>query len=198
MSKNSTAVIVGGLVLLTLIGIALAWTFKPAPGGSRMDSEYEGTDHDDSTPLPEGEHRPWMDFQKPPSSELRTRLTPLQYSVTQENGTERSFQNEYWDNHREGIYVDVVSGEPLFSSLDKFDSGTGWPSFTRPLEPGNIVEIEDRSLGLVQGRGKKPARGLSSGACLQRRPAAHRPALLHQLCRPALHPQRGDSRRGVR
>ena len=65
-------------------------------------------------------------------------------------GTEHPFQNEYWDNHREGIYVDVVSGEPLFSSLDKFDSGTGWPSFTRPLEPGNIVEIEDRSLGLVR------------------------------------------------
>jgi len=91
-----------------------------------------------------------MDFQKPPPSELRTRLTSLQYSVTQENGTERPFQNEYWDNHREGIYVDVVSGEHLFSSLDKFDSGTGWPSFTRPLEPGNIVEIEDRSLGLVR------------------------------------------------
>ncbi len=115
-----------------------------------MDSEYEGTDRDDSIPLSEWEHRPWMDFQKPPPSELRTRLTPLQYSVTQENGTERPFQNEYWGNHREGIYVDVVSGEPIFSPLDKFDSGTGWPSFTRPLEPGNIVEIEDRSLGLVR------------------------------------------------
>ena len=115
-----------------------------------MDSEYEGTDRDDSTPLSEGEHGSWMDFQKPPQSELRTRLTSLQYSVTQENGTEHPFQNEYWDNHREGIYVDVVSGEPLFRSLDKFDSGTGWPSFTRPLEPGNIVEMEDRSLGLVR------------------------------------------------
>ena len=65
--------------------------------------------------------------------------------VTQRNGTERAFHNEYWDNHKEGIYVDLVSGEPLFSSLDKFDSGTGWPSFTRPLEPGNIAEKEDRS-----------------------------------------------------
>jgi len=91
-----------------------------------------------------------MDFQKPSQSELRAMLTSLQYSVTQENGTERPFQNEYWDNHQEGIYVDVVSGEPLFSSLDKFDSGTGWPSFTRPLEAGNIVEIEDRSLGSVR------------------------------------------------
>jgi methionine-R-sulfoxide reductase len=65
--------------------------------------------------------------------------------VTQKNGTERPFQNDYWDNHQEGIYVDIVSGEPLFSSLDKFDSGTGWPSFTKPLEPGNIAEKQDRS-----------------------------------------------------
>jgi len=77
-------------------------------------------------------------------------LTSLQYRVTQENGTEPPFQNEYWGNHREGIYVDVVSGEPLFSSLDKFDSGTGWPSFTRPLESENIVEVEDRSLGMLR------------------------------------------------
>jgi len=69
----------------------------------------------------------------------------LQYKVTQEDGTEPSFKNEYWDNHRVGIYVDIVSGEPLFSSLDKYESGTGWPSFTRPLDPDNIVEKEDRS-----------------------------------------------------
>jgi len=73
-------------------------------------------------------------------------LTPMQYDVTQREGTEPPFKNEYADNHREGIYVDIVSGEPLFSSLDKFDSGTGWPSFTKPLEPDNIVEKEDRSL----------------------------------------------------
>jgi peptide methionine sulfoxide reductase msrA/msrB len=83
---------------------------------------------------------------KPPKEELRKTLTPLQYKVTQEDGTERAFENEYWDNKREGIYVDIVSGEPLFSSLDKYKSGTGWPSFTRPLEPDNIVEREDRSL----------------------------------------------------
>jgi peptide methionine sulfoxide reductase msrA/msrB len=82
---------------------------------------------------------------KPSREELKKRLTAMQYKVTQENGTEPPFKNEYWDNHREGIYVDVVSGEPLFSSLDKYESGTGWPSFTRPLEPGNIVEHEDRS-----------------------------------------------------
>jgi len=85
-------------------------------------------------------------WQKPDDKTLKTRLTPLQYKVTQENGTEPAFRNEYWNNKREGIYVDIVSGEPLFSSTDKYDSGTGWPSFTRPLEPGNIVEKEDNSL----------------------------------------------------
>ncbi len=78
-----------------------------------------------------------------PRDELKKKLTPLQFKVTQEKGTEPAFHNEYWDNHREGIYVDIVSGEPLFSSQDKYESGTGWPSFTRPLEPGNIVEKED-------------------------------------------------------
>ncbi|MDQ1240533.1 MAG: peptide methionine sulfoxide reductase msrA/msrB, partial [Thermodesulfobacteriota bacterium] len=86
------------------------------------------------------------DFTKPGIEQLRERLTPQQFEVTQESGTERPFQNEYWNNKREGIYVDIVSGEPLFSSLDKFDSGTGWPSFSKPLESGNIVEKEDRSL----------------------------------------------------
>lgn len=84
-------------------------------------------------------------YQKPDEDTLKKILTPLQYEVTQNEGTEPPFQNPYWDNKREGIYVDIVSGEPLFSSLDKFDSGTGWPSFTKPLEPGNIVEREDRS-----------------------------------------------------
>ncbi len=77
---------------------------------------------------------------------LKERLTPLQYHVTCENGTERAFDNEYWDNKKEGIYVDIVSGEPLFSSADKYDSGTGWPSFTKPLVKGNIVEKEDKTL----------------------------------------------------
>ncbi|HEX9020107.1 MAG TPA: peptide-methionine (S)-S-oxide reductase MsrA [Nitrospirota bacterium] len=84
-------------------------------------------------------------FGKPSKEELRKKLTSMQYKITQENGTEPAFQNEYWDNHRPGIYVDIVSGEPLFSSLDKFDSGTGWPSFTKPLEPGNVVTREDRT-----------------------------------------------------
>ncbi len=89
-------------------------------------------------------------YVKPSKEELKKRLTPMQYKVTQQEGTEPSFNNEYWDNHRPGIYVDVVSGEPLFSSVDKYESGTGWPSFTRPLEPGNIVTKEDRSFFSVR------------------------------------------------
>lgn len=91
----------------------------------------------------------WNDhYQRPEQEELEKVLTPLQYDVTQENGTENPFQNEYWDHKAEGIYVDIVSGEPLFSSTDKLDSGTGWPSFTRPIEEKFIVEREDRSFGM--------------------------------------------------
>jgi peptide methionine sulfoxide reductase msrA/msrB len=89
-------------------------------------------------------------YAKPGDEVLRKKLTPLQYKVTQQEGTEPPYQNEYADNKREGIYVDIVSGEPLFSSLDKYDSGTGWPSFTKPLEPGNIVERQDRKLFTVR------------------------------------------------
>ena len=85
-------------------------------------------------------------YHRPKDSEIKAMLTPLQYEVTQEEGTERPFKNKYWDNKREGIYVDIVSGEPLFSSTDKYKSGTGWPSFTRPLVKGNIVEKKDRKL----------------------------------------------------
>lgn len=85
-------------------------------------------------------------FKKPTDAELKQRLTPEQYQVTQHEATERPFANPLWDNHEAGIYVDVVSGEPLFSSLDKFDSGTGWPSFTKPLAPENIKTKTDRSL----------------------------------------------------
>ena len=89
-------------------------------------------------------------YSKPGDDLLRKQLTPLQYEVTQEDATEPAFKNEYWDNKKEGIYVDIVSGEPLFSSSDKFVSGTGWPSFIRPLEPENIVEKEDRKLFSVR------------------------------------------------
>ena len=85
-------------------------------------------------------------YTKPTDDELRRKLTPQQYKVTQHEGTEPPFRNEYWNNKQAGIYVDVVSGEPLFSSVDKYDSGTGWPSFTQPIEPANIVERSDRTL----------------------------------------------------
>lgn len=89
-------------------------------------------------------------YSRPSDEIVRKKLTALQYKVTQEDGTEPPFSNEYWDNKREGIYVDIVSGEPLFSSVDKFKSGTGWPSFTRPLEPDNIVERKDRRLFMLR------------------------------------------------
>lgn len=92
----------------------------------------------------------YQDFEKPSEEALRERLTPVQYQVTQENATERPFENPYFDNKRAGLYVDVVSGEPLFSSKTKFDSGTGWPSFYKPLESELVVEVEDRSLGMVR------------------------------------------------
>lgn len=87
-------------------------------------------------------------FKKSTSAELKKKLTPLQYSVTQEDETERPFQNTYWDNKKEGIYVDIVSGEPLFSSLDKYDSGTGWPSFTKTIKPDVVKTKTDRTLFL--------------------------------------------------
>ncbi len=95
---------------------------------------------------PQSSGEKWRIFVKPTKEELKKKLTSLQYKVTQQEGTEPAFQNEYWNNKREGIYVDIISGEPLFSSLDKYDSGTGWPSFTKPLDSGNIVEKKDRSL----------------------------------------------------
>ena len=87
-------------------------------------------------------------FQKPRAAELKQKLTPMQFAVTQHASTEPSFQNEFWDNHKPGLYVDIVSGEPLFSSLDKFDSGCGWPSFSRPLATNDVVEHVDNSLGM--------------------------------------------------
>lgn len=91
-----------------------------------------------------------VDFKRPQDAVLKKNLSPLQYQVACENGTEKPFDNAYWNNKKEGIYVDVISGEPLFSSLDKFDSGTGWPSFAKPLEPDAIVEKEDRALFMAR------------------------------------------------
>jgi len=90
------------------------------------------------------------EFKKPSDDVLKQRLTPLQYKVTQKDGTERAFSNEYWDNKKPGIYVDIVSGEPLFSSTDKFDSGTGWPSFTKPIHSDAVIEHQDRTLFMMR------------------------------------------------
>ena len=89
-------------------------------------------------------------FKKPSDAELKAKLSPIQYKVTQHEGTEAPFKNEYWDNHEQGIYVDIVSGEALFSSLDKFESGTGWPSFTRPLAPENVKTKSDRQFFMTR------------------------------------------------
>lgn len=89
-------------------------------------------------------------YKKPDPNELKKKLSPLQFEVTQNCGTERAFNNEYWNNHEPGIYVDAVSGEPLFTSLDKFDSGTGWPSFTKPISPDAVVTKIDTSHGMIR------------------------------------------------
>jgi peptide-methionine (R)-S-oxide reductase len=94
--------------------------------------------------------KPMQNFQKPSSAELKQRLSPMQFQVTQNSATEPAFRNEYWNNKKPGIYVDIVSGKPLFSSLDKFDSGCGWPSFSQPLEDQEIAEKEDMSHGMVR------------------------------------------------
>ena len=90
------------------------------------------------------------DFKKPSEAQLKKELTPEQFAVTQKAATEPAFHNEYWNNHQPGIYVDVVSGQPLFSSLDKFDSGCGWPSFTKPLSGNDVTEHSDHSFGMIR------------------------------------------------
>ena len=120
--------------------LEMAWAGQPAPMQKKKAEPPMDMD---------GAHSE-MTYTKPAEAELKKKLTPLQYRVTQEDATEPPFKNAYWDNHAAGIYVDVVSGEPLFSSTDKFDSGTGWPSFTRPLVPENVVEKQDRSFFMVR------------------------------------------------
>src|SRR5678815_2810689 len=118
--------------------LGIATMLLGGPVGSRLAAQA-------AHPKATGVHA-MTSFKKPDESELKQKLTPIQFQVTQHEGTEQPFHNAYWDNHQAGIYVDVVSGEPLFSSTDKFNSGTGWPSFTKPLEPGNITRRSDHQL----------------------------------------------------
>jgi len=131
--KNIWTIGIGAAALLAAGGLAL---MRNAGGGQTNDVStgqiYQPSD--------------MKDFKKPDAAELKQKLTPEQFAVTQQAATEPPFHNEFWDNHAPGIYVDVVSGEPLFSSLDKFDSGCGWPSFTKPLADQEVVEKSDASL----------------------------------------------------
>jgi methionine-R-sulfoxide reductase len=127
------------LRLLSAAGVALCLTIALAQNQTGK------------TPVPSKTNSifmPMQSFHKPPQAELKNQLSPMQYRVTQEAGTEPAFHNEYWNNHQPGIYVDIVSGEPLFSSLDKFDSGCGWPSFSKPLSNEKLVEHTDLSFGM--------------------------------------------------
>ena len=130
MSGRGWAALAGAALLCAAVG---CWAQGPAP-----------------RPAPAGTRKGWsaVEFKKPTDEDLRSRLTARQYSVTQREGTEPPFSNEYWDEHRPGIYVDVVSGEPLFSSLDKFDSGTGWPSFTAPAANQSVETETDEAYGM--------------------------------------------------
>jgi methionine-R-sulfoxide reductase len=132
-----------GAVALTLSGRSAAREANETPRAPVVLTEAQL-----DTSLTQATEAKKMTYKKPSDGDLKKKLTPEQYYVTQKAGTESPFHNEYWDNHEAGIYVDIVSGEPLFSSLDKFESGTGWPSFTKPLEPSNIKSKDDRSIGM--------------------------------------------------
>ena len=123
---------------------------QPSPSAASVDSRAPVVALAASVPSPHGAAvvAPSGADPKPPADEIKQKLTPLQYEVTQNEATEPPFRNEYWNNHEAGIYVDVVTGEPLFSSRDKFESGTGWPSFTRPIDAQSVVRHEDDTLGM--------------------------------------------------
>ncbi len=131
-----------GLPLLALVGC------KPSPAPvaneAMLATQPSATAFEAAAPMPAGK------YEKPSAAELKRKLSPLQYQVTQNEGTEPAFRNEYWNNHEPGIYVDVVTGQPLFSSTDKFESGTGWPSFTKPIAPSSIVSHEDSTFGMTR------------------------------------------------
>ncbi len=138
-------------ILAGLFCVALAWLAGCSSGGSSQTPVPAATPAENTmkTESPAASPAP-EPFRKPADEELRRRLSPMQYHVTQKSGTEPPFRNEFWDHKEHGIYVDIVSGKALFSSLDKYDSGCGWPSFTRPIDDPEIVELEDTSHNMVR------------------------------------------------
>jgi len=139
---QSTMQKVDGIVLMVFL--ALPISFVSAFAHANSTTKAKTTSNKISA------EKPYMNFKKPAKDELKKKLNSMQFKVTQEEGTEPPFKNEFWDNKKSGIYVDVVSGEPLFSSNEKYDSGTGWPSFYKPLVAENITEHEDRRLFSVR------------------------------------------------
>jgi methionine-R-sulfoxide reductase len=137
-SRSSHITLIGGLILAVVLTVGIVWW------SYTQDKKVVDPTHP-------------AEFAVPSERELKLSLSPEQYHVTRENGTETAFHNAYWDNHKPGIYVDLITNEPLFSSIDKFDSGTGWPSFTKPISPEHVVEKIDNSYGMVRTevRGKK-------------------------------------------
>jgi methionine-R-sulfoxide reductase len=136
---NAVSAMAAGVAMAALAAASLAGCSEAASQTTAVKPAINSTPFTNSA---------MQKFQKPPRADLKRKLTPMQYAVTQEAATEPSFRNEFWDNHKAGIYVDIVSGQPLFSSLDKFDSGCGWPSFSRPLANNEVVERPDHSLGM--------------------------------------------------
>jgi peptide methionine sulfoxide reductase msrA/msrB len=139
----------GVAALFLLAGTAAACRGPSETPTAPLDPAPQAT-HADQTPTKENSTVSAKTYAKPPVSELKQKLTPLQFEVTQNDATEPAFRNDFWNNHQAGIYVDVATGEPLFSSLDKFESGTGWPSFTRPIEDGHVLSKKDVTYGMVR------------------------------------------------
>ena len=152
MTRPRTATWTFAACLLVLTQACSAQAEDRGENGARQAAETGVSDAATESRAADAPAGGWSveEFEKPSDEELRGQLTEMQYQVTQRDGTEPAFRNEYWDNKAAGIYVDVVSGEPLFSSEDKFESGTGWPSFTRPLEPENLTTHEDRKLFMTR------------------------------------------------
>lgn len=135
----------------TIVAVITATSLYLGYAGQEKDATAKADTASTANVAPTDFHYPTTTNTKNMSdTELRQKLTPEQYKVTRESGTEPPFHNAYWDNHQPGIYVDLISGEPLFSSTDKFESGTGWPSFTKPIDKANIVEKSDRSLFMAR------------------------------------------------